>query len=324
MSETASSPTEPETPASPWLFIIGSVVIVLLVAIIFAAIILREPGGKRGEEPPPFDPALHSELEIKGQQPDGTMSWAAIHVPPPPEFNEALVGKGRGIFQKACAGCHGLGGNGDGPITRKIELSTMPADLTQPLKWIKIHSTIVGSAPTREDLYRTITRGLPGTAMLSFREMAAEDRWALVAFVRSLSSLYEKRAGEPLALPEKLLASEELLAAGKAFYQRNCRTCHGEDGLGVMAGLQNNTTGKIWPGLAFARQKGTRMLGSSSEDDIARTLLTGFYEGHPMLSWKTVFYPEADPAPEARAALDRRFWGTVWYVKRVAEDTPEK
>jgi len=320
MSDVSETRSEKK---SAWPFIIAAVVIVLLVAMIFASVLLKD-SGSRGSEPPPFDPSVHAELEIKGVQPDGKSSWAALSVPAAPEPSDALITTGRGLFNKACAGCHGQGGAGNGPISARVELFTVPADLTQPLRSIKIRSTMAGNTPTREDLFRTITRGLPGTAMLSFRELSVEDRWALVTYVRSLSSEYEKRSGPPIEIPVKLAASDELFELGKAVFQRSCRTCHGEDGLGAAAGLQDNATGKIWPGLSFARQKGTRMLGGSSEDDIARTLLTGLNQRNPMMSWKSILYPESNPTPEARAAMDRRFWGTVWYVKRLAESTPEK
>ncbi|HYF51541.1 MAG TPA: c-type cytochrome [Planctomycetota bacterium] len=317
------APQPPESSVSPWAAIGVGVLIVLLIGVGFATVLFKTPSG-RGQEPPPFDPGPFAELEIKGLQPDGSTSWAAINVPPAPAVSDELLNRGRDLFQKACAGCHGSGGNGDGPITKKTDLYTTPADLTQPIKSIKIRSTLFGGTPTKEDLFRTITRGLPGTPMLSFRDLPAEDRWAIVMHVRSLSTEYEKFSGVQVEIPEKVPSSPELLEIGKTVFERSCRNCHGEDGLGASSSIYDTATGKPWPGLAFARQNGKRMLSGSSEDDIARTLLTGLNQRNPMMSWRSFFYPEANPTPEARAAMDRRFWGTVWYVKSLGEGQPAK
>ena len=55
------------------------------------------------------------------------------------------------------------------------------------------------SGPTVEDIYRTMTTGLSGTPMPSYRDaFPDEDRWALAYYVLSLSA-YQGPAHEAAA-----------------------------------------------------------------------------------------------------------------------------
>src|SRR6185295_9059741 len=99
---------------------------------------------------PPFDPAQIPELELKGAKPDGTVSWQSVKVLAKPEFTPEFVARGKAVFKKACAGCHGDGGKGDGPVPGKYNLTLAPADLTRPLASIKIRSTAYGTPPADE------------------------------------------------------------------------------------------------------------------------------------------------------------------------------
>lgn len=264
-------------------------------------------------------PDVLAGLQIKPVAPDGASSWAAIDVPPPPA--ELSVARGRDLFAQACAACHGAGGKGDGPAAEK--LSTPASNLTDPLRSIKIRSTQSGSPPLATDLYRTLTRGLPGTAMWSYRELPPEDRWALVAYVRSLSPEYE---AEPVRvkLPLKIARDSKILELGEAIYGKSCRTCHGGEGLGGFSELRDASTGKPFPGLKFARDGGKSMLSGNSEDDIARTLLTGFHKSSPMQSYLSHFHPEKDPSPQEKADADMRFWGVVYHTHSLLEAAAKK
>jgi len=90
---------------------------------------------------------------------------------------EPSLAAGDRLFERQCAGCHGLAGHGDGPAGRG--LTPPPANLTD--------TAFVASA-TPLDIYRTVTNGVPGTAMPSFEHaLSREDRWDVVAHVLALS-----------------------------------------------------------------------------------------------------------------------------------------
>ena len=60
------------------------------------------------------------------------------------------------------------------------------------------------SGPAVEDIYRTITTGMSGTPMPSYRDsFPDEDRWALSYYVFSLSSYTNPLTGQPLKIADK-------------------------------------------------------------------------------------------------------------------------
>jgi cytochrome c oxidase cbb3-type subunit I/II len=109
-----------------------------------------------------------------------------IFVPEAPKPDEALLAKGKDLYDKLrCRECHGDGGMGDGPsapyLTDDFGDKILPTDFTKG---------IFKSGPRPEDIYRTFMTGLNGTPMPSYGPVLAseEDRWALSYFVLSFSS----------------------------------------------------------------------------------------------------------------------------------------
>jgi len=105
--------------------------------------------------------------------------------PRPPDL-AALAVKGAEVYRNLqCQACHGEKGLGDGPSARTLrndwDQPIEAADLTY--KW----SFKNGHEP--EDIYRTMIGGLNGTPMPSYDAAlpAEADRWALVAYILSLS-----------------------------------------------------------------------------------------------------------------------------------------
>jgi high-affinity iron transporter len=84
--------------------------------------------------------------------------------------------RGRALFERYCALCHGERGDGRGE--RRTGLSTLPRDLTDA-RWQARTSSL--------RLFVAVREGVPGTAMPSWAALGEEDAWDLVAFVRSLA-----------------------------------------------------------------------------------------------------------------------------------------
>jgi len=95
---------------------------------------------------------------------------------------ERLV-PGEHAYLRQCAGCHGLAGDGSGPAA--TFLSPRPRNFRRGK--FKFTSTKSGSRPLREDLYRTITDGMVGSAMPRFFLLPEEKRWDIVEYVRYLA-----------------------------------------------------------------------------------------------------------------------------------------
>jgi mono/diheme cytochrome c family protein len=117
----------------------------------------------------------------------------------------------RGLFRKHCVVCHGITGDGYGPAASL--LAPYPRDFRRGS--FKFKSTPVGYKPTREDLRKTPTHGIPGTSMPSFQALNqspefAEDIDSLIEYVRFLSirgeverRLISKAVREGMALDTK-------------------------------------------------------------------------------------------------------------------------
>jgi len=93
------------------------------------------------------------------------------------------AGRSHGLYRQHCATCHGISGDGAGP-TASIQ-DPYPRDLRNGV--YKYTSTAGGAKPVREDLDRLLRRGIPGTAMPAFNNLADEEIEALVEYVKYLS-----------------------------------------------------------------------------------------------------------------------------------------
>lgn len=80
------------------------------------------------------------------------------------------------VYRQQCAGCHGATGRGDGPVAQ-AGMEPSPTDFTD-----------AGRARARSlyGLFNTITLGVEGTAMPSFRQLPEAERWALAFYVGGL------------------------------------------------------------------------------------------------------------------------------------------
>jgi high-affinity iron transporter len=98
------------------------------------------------------------------------------------------VAEGRALYERNCASCHGLSGEGNGPASRGMS-PPPPA---------------VGTAEVMNDLspammYRIMTVGVAGTAMTAWTSLTSEQRWNVIAYLQSLVRTPEQVArGESL------------------------------------------------------------------------------------------------------------------------------
>jgi cytochrome c oxidase cbb3-type subunit I/II len=122
---------------------------------------------------------------------------APLYIGRPPAPTLQMVAHGKDVWQNAkCWECHGQNGKGDGEkaagLKDDLGFPIVPADLT---------SGQFKSGPAVEDIFRTMTTGLSGTPMPSFRDsLPEEDRWALAYYVLSLSAFKDPLTGEPLPI----------------------------------------------------------------------------------------------------------------------------
>lgn len=209
------------------------------------------------------------------------------------------VTRGEALFQAKCAVCHGATGNGKGPAAYLT--LPKPRDLTTGV--YKFKSTETGSIPTDDDIFRTVTRGVPGTSMPSWASLSEEDRWALVAYLKALSPRFQDEEAEGLLdVPAEPAMTAESVARGADVYKlMKCAECHGEKGLGD--GPSSDTLKDNWgyPVKAFNFTTGYKMRGGGSAPDIFRTFTMGL-EGTPMPAYGPIL-------------TERQSWDLVHYVQ---------
>ena len=124
---------------------------------------------------------------------------APLYIGRPPVPTQQLIDRGKEVWEQAkCWECHGQTGKGDGEKSAELaddeDFTIVPADLT---------SGQFKSGPSVEDIYRTMTTGLTGTPMPSYKDsLPDEDRWALAYYVLALSAYKDPLTRQPLAIPE--------------------------------------------------------------------------------------------------------------------------
>jgi mono/diheme cytochrome c family protein len=203
----------------------------------------------------------------------------------------------------------------------------------------KFTSTTYGSKPLREDLLRTVRRGIRGTSMPAFSLLDPKDLDAMVDYVLVLThrgELEAELAGEAEVADEVDMArvpemvrgvlakweqargrivypttpmpefTPEVVAQGKkAFLTVGCAQCHGEDGRGQMA---TNVGVDAWGNPTKAADLTSGMLRGGTEPiDIFRHVDAGI-NGTPM----PAFHDSLGQSPE-------RIWHLVGYVLSAAE-----
>jgi len=170
----------------------------------------------------------------------GGLAHAVLRSPDGPEFPPAkaedydpLVDRpneegdsGAISYHKYCVGCHGVAGDGNGPAA--LHLDPKPRDFTKGL--YKFHASVPGHAVSDSDVVRTITRGLHGTSMPSWRLLPEHERYALARYVKGFFREWENFAPAKAItyhqMPFDFEDADSLEAAkqhGELLYHRNTK-----------------------------------------------------------------------------------------------------
>ena len=194
---------------------------------------------------------------------------------------------GQAAYEQSCARCHGVQGKGNGVDAKRFY--PRPRDLT--LGVYKFRTTASGTPPTDEDLFHTITYGLPGSNMPDWPHLDEATRWQLVAYLKSLSPVFEQTQPQPVTLAPDPGAKHDL-AKGKELYGTlGCAACHGVNG--HANGTSAPTLVDDWgmPIRPADLALGWNYRGGSTPRDIAMRLTAGI-DGAGMPSYLDAISPE--------------------------------
>ena len=119
----------------------------------------------------------------------------ALNIQTVMEPNAALLETGKELYTINCVACHGEDGLGSGPGA--AALNPPPRDFSNPEGW-KNARTIAG-------IYTSLQEGIPGTAMISYDFLIAEDKFSLAHYIRA-----EFITNPPAGNPDELTALDQL------------------------------------------------------------------------------------------------------------------
>ncbi len=240
-----------------------------------------------------------------------------------------LLKLGNSTYLKHCVACHGPKGDGLGEAA--YLLYPRPRDFT--MGQFRLVSTWDG-IPADEDLFRTISRGMPGSAMPSWAHLPEKTRWGLVFYVKSFSrnplviapahdpaSLKEEGKGVVRIPPEPPYDAAAEARAQSLFLQ-GCAPCHGARGRGD--GQQKQEDSKGFPTRPRDLTAGIYK-GSPEPEQVYRRLVAGL-PGSPMPQnpylhgedgWHLTHFVRNLSSDEQRAKVEMKMFRLV--ARRVQE-----
>ncbi len=216
---------------------------------------------------------------------------------------------GKVVYEKKCWWCHGKEGEADGPAADFV--IPPPRDFSSGVYKYK-GSDPKSLIPRDEDLFRMMSDGMPGTSMPAWKDILSEkERWDLVAYIKSLTDMFEGESNPPaINLSGKIPSSEESIALGaKAYEAAKCYECHGVRGKGdLIKKLKEDSNARVWPrNLTKPR---TFRAGSTVEDIYTR--VTNGIPNTPMPSFFS------DKTADGKLSEADR-WHVANYVKSLEE-----
>lgn len=223
----------------------------------------------------------------------------------------AQEARGKAVYDKWCAECHGNTGAGDG--SAQAFMLPRPRDFTKGS--YQIRTTASGELPTDDDLRRVIDDGMPGTAMPRWGDRLSDtEREDVIAYIKSFSQFFTGAAPKAIEIGNAPGSSTEAIAEGREVYTKlECFKCHGQAGRGD--GTSAPTLTDDWEQPVFAADLSTswRFNGGSSVRDIYARMRTGL-DGTPMPSFSDVI--------DSKIITDEQLWRVAQYVRSLSPEEP--
>ncbi len=222
--------------------------------------------------------------------------------------------RGKVIYDKWCAGCHGETGAGDGEAA--AFMLPRPRDFTGAI--YQIRTTASGELPTDDDLRRVVDDGMPGTTMAAWRgRLRSGARDDVIAYIKTFSRFFD--GSEPVAIEigRQPRVTEEGLAEGRQLFveEVQCLKCHGEAGRGDGSSAPTLTDDWDNPIRATDLTENWNFNGGGSVEDIYVRLRTGL-DGTPM--------PSNSDVIDAGIMTEEQLWRVAQYVRSLSPDEPPR
>lgn len=215
---------------------------------------------------------------------------------------------GKDVYDRWCAGCHGVDGAGAGPGA--ATMLPRPRDFTRAQ--YQVRTTGTGELPTDADIMHVIDVGMPGTAMPGWEDaLSRDEREALVAYLKSFSRFFESGPEPtPLEFGSAPSSSEATITEGARLYQEiECWQCHGQAGRGDGSAAATLDDDLGFPNYAADLTRNWLFNGGGAVEDIYRVLRTGL-DGTPMPTFSDLI--------ESDIVTDDQLWSLAHYVRSLS------
>lgn len=217
---------------------------------------------------------------------------------------------GKDVYDRWCAGCHGVDGAGAGPGA--ATMLPRPRDFTRAQ--YQVRTTGTGELPTDADILHVIDVGMPGTAMPGWEDaLGREERNALVAYLKSFSRFFENGPEPtPLEFGSAPSGSEAAIAEGARLYQEiECWQCHGQAGRGDGGAASTLDDDLGFPIYTADLTRNWLFNGGGTVEDIYRVLRTGL-DGTPMPTFSDLI--------ESDIITDDQLWSLAHYIRSLSPE----
>ncbi|MDA2933031.1 ethylbenzene dehydrogenase-related protein [Acidobacteria bacterium AH-259-D05] len=239
-----------------------------------------------------------------GEESTGELT-PAIHLASSPE----LLDLGARTYEKKCLPCHGKQGDGQGEAAYLL--------YPKPRNFVDANYRLISTwenIATDEDLFRIISRGMPGSAMPSWAHLPESTRWGLVHYIKSFSRFPfelgpdhqpENASDQPtghVKIPPEPPFTIEARARAHEIYLEVCAGCHGDTGKGDGQEEQEDSEG-------FPTHP--------------RDLTAGIYKGSPtpeQVYFRIAAGLPGSPMPSHLALYGDDIWHLVNYVREMSSD----
>ncbi|HEY7309009.1 MAG TPA: c-type cytochrome [Gemmataceae bacterium] len=128
----------------------------------------------------PADPAV----KLQGEDVQQQLKDLRLDEAKDPKTGKTTLQEGSRVYRRHCMHCHGVTGDGRGPTGPWV--NPHPRDYRQG-KFKFVSTDADGRKPRREDIHRTLERGIEGTSMPSFSLLTEDEKEQLISYVTHLS-----------------------------------------------------------------------------------------------------------------------------------------
>jgi mono/diheme cytochrome c family protein/cytochrome c551/c552 len=154
----------------------------------------------------------------------------------------ALRARGKQRYQIYCTPCHGIKGDGKGPVATRVPVG-QGGLMVQPPSFHDVRLKEM----TNGQIYKAIKYGVNNGNMPSYAtQIPVADRWQLIAGIREMQREVDpKQVDEPGAIEIKVSSSPTVEYGASLYKAKGCNACHSLDGTRIVGPTWKGIWGRV-------------------------------------------------------------------------------